>query len=77
MALRKQQFDLLKDTNSELIEFKVFDKDGVQKSNVIKDVLITCPTVLKPINENLTIEYLRPLKEAIKTTNINPLKLLN
>ena len=77
MALRKQQFDLLKDTNSELIEFKVFDKDGVQKSNVVKDVLISCPTVLKPINENLTIEYLRPLKEAIKTTNINPLKLLN
>ena len=77
MALRKQQSDLLKDTNSELIEFKVFDKDGVQKSNVIKDVLISCPTVLKPINENLAIEYLRPLKEAIKTTNINPLKLLN
>ena len=77
MALRKQQYDLLKDTNSELIEFKVFDKDGVQKSNVIKDVLISCPTVLKPINENLAIEYLRPLKEAIKTTNINPLKLLN
>jgi len=77
MALRKQQYDLLKNTNSEFIEFKVFDKDGVQKSNVIKDVLITCPAVLKPINENLAIEYLRPLKEAIKKTNINPLKLLN
>jgi len=77
MALRKQQNDLLKDINSEFVEFKVFDKDGVQKSNVVKDVLISCPTVLKPINENLSIEYLRPLKEAIKTTDINPLKLLN
>lgn len=77
MPLRKQQNDLLKATNSEFIEFKVFDKDGTQKTNEIKDVLISCPTVLKPINENISIEYERPLKEAIKTTNINPLKLLN
>lgn len=77
MALRKQQNDLLKQTNSEFIEFKVFDKDGTQKSNETKDVLISCPTVLRPINENLAIEYIRPIKEAIKTTNINPLKLLN
>lgn len=75
--LRKQQSDLLKQTNSEFVEFKVFDKDGNQKANQVKNILISCPTVLRPINENLSIEYVRPVKEAIKTTNINPLKIIN
>ncbi len=77
MGIRKQQNEALKNTGQENIEFKVYDKDGVQKTNVIRDVLLQCPTTLRPINENLSVEYLRPLKKAIKETNINPIKLLN
>ena len=76
-GIRQQQIDALRNTGQENIEFTVYDKDGLQKSNEIKDVLISCPTNLRPINENINIEYLRPLKQAIRTTNINPIKLLN
>jgi hypothetical protein len=76
-GIREQQYAALVNTGQENIEFTVYDKDGLQKSNEIKDVLLTCPTIARPINENLSIEYQRPLKEAIRTTNINPIKLLN
>ena len=76
-GIRLQQFEALKNTGEENIEFTVYDKDGVQKANEIKNVLLVAPTAARPINENLSIEYLRPLKEAIRTTKINPLKLLN
>ena len=76
-GIRLQQFEALKNTGEENIEFTVYDKDGVQKANEIKNVLLVAPTAARPINENLSIEYLRPLKEAIRTTQINPIKLLN
>lgn len=76
-GLRTQQLNALQTTGEENIDFLVYDKDGNKLSNETKNVLITAPGVLRPINENLSVEYLRPLKEAIKTTEIVDYKLLN
>lgn len=78
-TIREQQLTLLQNTNAENIEFKVYDKDGVAKSdlNQTKDVLISSPSTLQPINNNLSIEYLRPLKYAIKSTKTKDIHLIN
>jgi len=76
-GLRTQQLNALQTTGQENIQFLVYDKDGNKLSNEIKNVLITVPGVLRPINENLSVEYIRPLKEVVKTTNIIDYRLLN
>ena len=77
MALRLQQYNALVNTGEENIEFNVYDSDGNQLANVIRNVLIQAPTTLVPINENLNIEYERPLKKVIKETKVNSISLLN
>lgn len=78
-TIREQQLQLLQTTNSENIEFQVYDKDGVAKSNFnqTKNVLVTIPNSLQPINQNFSIEYLRPLKYSIKKTETKDIHLIN
>jgi len=72
-TIREQQLENLQNTNAENISFYVYDKDGVAKSQLVqsKDVLKTVPSVLQPINQNLSIEYLRPLKDVIKNSSFH------
>jgi hypothetical protein len=78
-TIRTEQTRLLQDNGTENIEFFVYDKDGVAKStlNQSKDVLKQIPSNLSPINSNLSVEYLRPLRDAIKTTNTQDVQLIN
>ena len=78
-TIRTEQTRLLQDNGTENIEFFVYDKDGVAKStlNQSKDVLKQIPSNLSPINSNLSVEYLRPLRDAIKTTTSEDTQLLN
>lgn len=77
--IRLEQTRLLQDNGTENIEFFVYDKDGVAKSplNQSKDVLKQVPSVMQPLNDNLNVEYLRPLKDAEISTKINNKQLLN
>lgn len=78
-TIREQQLENLQNTNAENISFYVYDKDGVAKSQLVqsKDVLKTVPAVLQPINQNLSIEYLRPLKDVIKNSSTKDIQLVN
>ena len=69
-TIRTEQTRLLQDNGTENIEFFVYDKDGAAKStlNQTKDVLKQIPSNLSPMNSNLSVEYLRPLRHAIKKT---------
>lgn len=77
MPLRTQQNNALINTGEENIEFFVYDKDGNQLADVVRNVLIQSPTTLVPINENLNIEYVRPLKKVMKEIKVNNIVLLN
>ena len=78
-TIRSEQTRLLQENGTENIEFFVYDKDGNAKSTLkqTKDVLKQIPNNLSPINQDLQLEYLRPLRDAIKTTKTNQMLLIN
>ena len=78
-TIRTEQTRLLQTNGTENIEFFVYDSDGNAKSPLFetKDVLKQTPSVMLPINSNLQIEYIRPLRDAIKTTKISQDQLIN
>ena len=78
-TIRSEQTRLLQENGTENIEFFVYDKDGNAKSTLkqTKDVLKQIPSNLSPINQDLQLEYLRPLRDAIKTTKTNQMLLIN
>ena len=78
-TIRTEQTRLLQENGTENIEFFVYDKDGNAKTTLkqSKDVLKQVPSNLTPINQDLQVEYLRPLRDAIKTTKTNQMLLLN
>ena len=77
--IRTEQTRLLQDNGTENIEFFVYDKNGDARAplNQSKDVLKQVPSVMQPINSNLMVEYLRPLRDAIKTTNSDDSNIIN
>ena len=77
--IRAEQTRLLQENGTEIIEFFVYDKNGDPKSplNETKDVLKQIPSVLSPINQDLELEYLPPVRDVIKKTKTNALQLLN
>lgn len=77
--IRLEQTRLLQENGTEIIEFFVYDKNGDAKSplNQTKDVLKQIPSVLNPINQDLELEYLPPVRDVIKKTKTNSLQLLN
>ena len=76
-TIREQQLSLLTTDGNENIQFKKYDKDGTFIENTTVDVLITAPTIAKPINEDLFIEYIRPVRDGIKNVKLTDLLLLN
>jgi hypothetical protein len=78
-TIRSEQTRLLQDNGTENIEFFVYDKDGNAKASLkqSKDVLKQIPSNLSPINQDLQVEYLRPLRDAVKTTKTNQMLLIN
>ena len=78
-TIRSEQTRLLQENGTENIEFFVYDKDGNAKATLkqSKDVLKQIPSNLTPINQDLQLEYLRPLRDAIKTTKTNQMLLIN
>lgn len=62
--IRNAQLDLLTNTGQEFIKFKRYDKDGVYKETLVENVLLTAPDVIIPINNDMTVEYLPPIKKA-------------
>jgi len=76
---RDEQTRLLKDNGTENIEFFVYDKEGNAKTTLkqSKDVLKQIPSNLAPINSDLIVEYIRPLRDAIKTTKTETMSLIN
>lgn len=78
-TIRTEQLRLLQDNGTENIEFFVYDKDGVPKNpiNESKDVLKQVPSVMQPINDNLVVEYLRPLKDVEVSVKTQDKQLLN
>ena len=69
--IRNAQLDLLTNTGQEFIEFKRFDKDGVYQETLVENVLLTAPDVIIPINNDMTVEYLPPIKKAEYSTKID------
>jgi len=78
-TIRTEQTRLLQENGTENIEFFVYDKDGVAKTTLkqTKDVLKQVPSTITPINSDLVAEYIRPLRDAIKTTKTSSMQLLN
>jgi hypothetical protein len=76
-GIREQQLSLLTTDGNENIQFKRYDKDGIFIENTTVDVLITAPTIAKPINEDLFIEYIRPVRDGVKKVKLTDLLLLN
>ena len=76
-TIREQQLNLLQTNGKENIKFYIFDYTGSAKGTVTKDVLVSVPNNIQPINENLSIEYLRPLRNVILRTELNKADTIN
>ena len=74
---RTAQKALLTQTNTELIDFKVFDKDGNFKDTEEKNVLLSSPTILNQIDKSLTVEYLPPIKKVIREVKLKKINIVN
>ena len=68
---------LLTTTGKELIDYNVYDKDGTFIDTYEQDVLLKAPVILRPINQSLTVEYLRPVKRVTRETNLKKLNIVN
>ena len=70
-TIRNAQLDLLRNTGQEFIEFKRYNKDGVYLETLVEDVLLTAPDEVIPIGNDLTVEYLPPIKKAEYITKVD------
>ncbi len=70
-TIRNAQLDLLRNSGQEFLQFKRYDKDGVYKETLVENVLLTAPDVIIPINNDMTVEYLPPIKKAEYITKID------
>lgn len=70
-TIRNAQLDLLRNSGQEFIQFKRYDKDGVYKETLVENVLLTAPDVVIPIGNDITVEYLPPIKKAEYITKVD------
>lgn len=68
---------LLTTTGEELVEYNVYDKDGNFVDTHSENVLIEAPSLIKPINNDLTVEFLRPVKKVVRETKLKKLNIVN
>ena len=62
--IRTKQLETLQRYNTENIKFKEYDKDGNYSQLYVDNVMIETPTTLRPIDNSIVTEYLRPLKKV-------------
>lgn len=75
--IRNAQLDLLTNTNQEFIEFKRYDKDGVFQETLVENVLLTAPDVIIPLYNDMTVEYLKPIKRVTTNTKTPKRNVVN
>lgn len=73
-TIRNAQLDLLTNSGQEFIQFKRYDKDGVYLETLVEDVLLTAPDEVIPIGNDMTVEYLPPIKKAEYITKVDAFK---
>ena len=71
------QNELLTSTNSELVDYNLYDKDGVFKRTEQKDVLLITPNQLTPLDSSMTVEYLRPINKVELSTKLKKRNVSN
>lgn len=69
-GIRAAETASLQANNDEDIKYYIYNSAGVYQSTSTVDVLSIVPSDLQPIGNNLTKEYLRPLKEYIQSVNM-------
>ncbi len=69
-GIRAAETASLQANNDEDIKFQIYNSDGVYQSTSTVDVLSIVPSDLQPIGNNLTKEYLRPLKQYTQSVNM-------
>jgi frataxin-like iron-binding protein CyaY len=67
--IRTLQTDYLR-KGAEQITYKVFEPDGTYKTTEDENILFNCPTEIRPLNQDLTRQYERPLKQVEFVTPI-------
>jgi len=70
-TIRDAQLDLLTNSGQEFIQFKRYDKDGVYLETLVEDVLLTAPDEVIPVGNDMTVEYLPPIKKAEYITKVD------
>ena len=69
-GIRAAETASLQANNDEDIKYDIYNSSGVYQSTSTVDVLSIVPSDLQPIGNNLTKEYLRPLKEYVQSVNM-------
>ena len=69
-GIRAAETASLQANNDEDIKYHIYNSAGVYQSTSTVDVLSIVPSDMQPIGNNLTKEYLRPLKEYIQSVNM-------
>jgi hypothetical protein len=62
-GIRAAETASLQSNGTESIKYFIYNSSGVYQSTSTVNILSVVPTNLQPLNNNLTKEYLRPLKE--------------
>lgn len=76
-TIATQLNNLLTSTGEERIEYNVYDKDGNFLDTHSENVLIEVPSFAIPLKNDLTVEYLRPVKKVIREVNLKRLNIVN
>ena len=70
-GIRAAETSSLQTNNDEDIKYQIYNSDGVFQSETTVDVLSIVPSDLQPIGNNITKEYLRPLKQYTQTVSMS------
>tara|TARA_R100000329_G_scaffold151490_1_gene147919 strand:+ start:5092 stop:7047 length:1956 start_codon:yes stop_codon:yes gene_type:complete len=70
-GIRAAETSSLQTNNDEDVKFQIYNSSGVFQSESTVNVLHSVPTNLQPIGNNLTKEYIRPLKEYIQEVDMD------
>lgn len=76
-SIATQQLSLLQSTGEEKIKYTTFTYQGIRTGSFTSNILKTAPTSMKPINANLSVEYLRPVKAVKHTTELYSVNIIN
>ena len=76
-TIQEQQTQLLQSTGTENIKFTTFNYEGIRTGSTTKNILKTAPDVMKPINANLSVEHLRPLKSVLNKIKLTSVNVIN